>query len=354
MLFMIAMVSRRKNTTGSFFKPARYSVASMMTALRGGNNDRASRHLATPTAVRALDEANEKGTSDDDDDDAADAACPAPLVARTSTIRPLSESPASSTWSSRRSVQRLRTKQLVSRGTWNETRAHELPGGESAHELDATPVTPEDQSLLLSRQPSLFSSFDADDFTPTPTPAPFYRDDDAPPRSMVVIHSPTTSSSGVRDSGSRDITTSSSGMGESRDAITPIVTPVASYRQRRPADLTLPSATNRFRDQRLAPMVHYHDDSSGRVSPLYRGMSSSPSPNYRSNGGHSPSPSPSYRDRSRRVSPIIHYPSFGELSGFDFGSDEGTPRASAQHDADNGNDGWRPGGDNFFGRYEMG
>ncbi|EME50397.1 hypothetical protein DOTSEDRAFT_69053 [Dothistroma septosporum NZE10] len=360
MLFTIAMVFRRKNSTGSFFKSARYSVASTMAgALQGGADDRASHQLETPAAVAALDEANEKGIASDDDHD-VDAACPAPMIARDSTIAPASASLASLTWSSRPSVERLRTKGLVSRGLWCE-RDPRLHHSHIAHELDATPVTPGDQPLL-SRQPS-FSSFDADDITPRPTPGPFHQHPDDE-RSMVVIHSPTTSSSGIQDSEPRDITTSSSSArGESRDAITPIVTPVASYRDRRPVGLTLPSATNRFRDQRLAPFVHYNDESPERVSPLYRdkvsplyrGNTTSASPNYRGNNGngggaYSPSPTPSHRGR---VSPIVHYPSFGELSGFDFGSDEGTPRPSAQHDAD-GDDGWRRGGDTAFGRYEMG
>ncbi|KAK4634477.1 hypothetical protein CLAFUW4_00220 [Fulvia fulva] len=294
MLFLIGMVFRRKKSTGRFSKPARYSVASMMTGtLRGGTSDRASRRVPTPTAVRTLNEANEKALASEDGRINNDAACPAPLIARNSTIRPVTESPASSTWSSRRSVERFRTKHLVSQGQWRDS-PHELPGVESAHELDATPITPGG----ISRQPS-FSSSDADDFTPTPTPAPFYRDESPQPHSMVVIHSPTTSSSGFRDSESRHLT-SSSGRGESRDAITPIVTPVASYRDRRPANLTLSGANNRFRDQRLVPMVHYHDDSPdgvsplyrGRVSPLYRRKSSSPSPGYGANGGYSPSPSP--------------------------------------------------------------
>lgn len=343
LLVIMGLLWRRKSSTGTFFKPARYSLSSVMTEPVKG---RLGGHESwmSPMGARQLEKSRQYEQQRDDGE-----AAPSPTIHRVSTIRQVDlSSPPDSVYSNRRSVERLRSRRLVTKGMWTEVRPHELEGDQAARvELSAESPT-EAAAFRKTQSSGTLGPVNHDDGDVTPK-ARYARS-----RPLVVTMSPTTSSSGILESRleSREGQTSSSGQGESRDQITPIVTPIPSYRDRRPADLLLPSATNRFRDQRLQPLVHFQDEQpSPGVSPLYRspGISNSPSPNFRTNG-FSPSPSPLLE---RRVSPIVHYPSWDEVRGFEFAGGDETPRRPSYTSLTDGGDGWQPGGDSIFGRYEM-
>ncbi|KAF2162349.1 hypothetical protein M409DRAFT_58444 [Zasmidium cellare ATCC 36951] len=345
LLVIMCLLWRRKNSTGTFFKPARYSLSSVMTETIRGRMGRGQSWIS-PMGARQLEKEKARRLEQGDEGDIA----PSPTIYRVSTIRAVDlSSPPESTYSSRPSVERLRSKRLVSRGMWTEVKPHELEGDQAARaELSAESPTEKAAWRKTQSSGTLRQVFDDGETTPKARTA----------RPLVVTMSPTTSSSDMLASRDGQVSrdgpaTSSSGQGESRDEITPIVTPIPSYRDRRPPELLLPSANNRFRDQRLAPLVHFQDDhSSPGVSPLYRspGISNSPSPNFRTIG-FSPSPSPHFPER--RVSPMVHYPSFDEVRGFEFNEGDSTPRRPSYTSLTDGGDGWQPGGDNVFGRYEM-
>jgi len=60
------------------------------------------------------------------------------------------------------------------------------------------------------------------------------------------------------------------------------------------------------------------------------------------------------RSPERRQSPMIHYPSWGEVSEFDFAGDGRVRRSvRGQSSSESGGDGWRPNRDSAYGRHEL-
>ena len=330
MAIIFYMLWRRKSSTGSYFKPVRYSLASTQAdRMRGGSwvNLEASPHQESEKEQPPTEEAALVDQELHEEEGA-----PAPIVPthRVSTIRAVEATPPDygAYTPSRRSVEVLRSRRLVSSRSRDNVDSAELEGDRiAATELDSSPSV-----QALSRLSSKLWSARSSDGDLTPRAAS--------PRPLVVMQSPTTSSSDAFQS------RTDSSHGESRDGLAPMITaPMPSYRDRRPVDLKLPTAQSRFRDKRLAPMVHFSEDSTPGISPLIQGPSRSQSPR---------TPSPLYREPS----PIVHYPSFVEVSEFDFMGDGSTPppahRRGITPSPEYGDDGWRRNGDTTFGRYELG
>lgn len=330
MAIIFYMLWRRKSSTGSYFKPVRYSLASTQAdRMRGGSwvNLEASPHQESEKPQPPTEEAALVDQGPEEEEGA-----PAPIVPthRASTIRAVEATPPDygPYTPSRRSVEVLRSRRLVSSRSRDNVNSAELEGDRNAAtELDSSPSV-----QALSRLSSKLWSARSSDGDLTPRAAS--------PRPLVVMQSPTTSSSDAFQSHT------DSSHGESRDGLAPMITaPMPSYRDRRPVDLKLPTAQSRFRDKRLAPMVHFSEDSTPGISPLIQGPSRSQSPR---------TPSPLYREPS----PIVHYPSFVEISEFDFTGDGSTPppahRRGITPSPEYGDDGWRRNGDSTFGRYELG
>lgn len=348
LLVIMGLLWRRKNSTGTFFKPARssrYSLSSVLTEAVGRGLGSRGQSWISPIGARQL--TREKTTRLEQGDGNAD------QTYRVRTIRAvvLTSPSSDSAYSSRASVERLRSKRLVSGGTWTEAKPHELQGDQAVRaELSAE--SPMEKAAYRKTQssgtlPQIFNELG--NATPKARSA----------RPLVVTMSPMSSSSDMlasrdRPPSSRDgHATSDSGQGESRDENNPIAKPIPSYRDRRPPELLLPSANNRFRDQRLVPLAHFQNDhNSPGISPSYRspGISNSPSPNLRTNG-FSSSPSPGFQEQ--RVSPAVCYPSWYEVRKFSFDDTACTPPRPSYTTLTDGGDGWQPGGDSVFGRYEM-
>lgn len=313
MTTIFCALHRRKSDTGSFFKAARYSMAS--------NNPMREKHISDAPLAPYRDH----DYNDYDQHNAYwrdEEASPTPIMP--STIRNVDEAfPGPSYYydqpppHNRQSVNMLRGKRLVS------SRQDTPPGlyGAQAQGNEAGPRQARAPGVLPFRQHAA-DPRTSGDTTPQGRP-------------LTVVQSPPASSSGILES-----------RGNDSQAPDPGAAPAAalpSYRERRPADLTLPTAAHRFQNHRLVPAVHF----SPEVSPMGRLTPSPPRG----------TPSPHWRDQLTPLT-AVHYPSWSEVSGFDFVGDEGfRPRPSRNGQGraeEDGDDGWRPGRDSVFGRYEMG
>lgn len=328
---------RRKKKTGTFFKAARYSLAST------GTGPLHEKH-PEDAAVLARHDHHDHGNYHDHHDSyyRDEEASPAPIIPPSSTIRDVHQDltgyyrdPAPP--HPRRSVERVRRKQLVS-GRQNtppdtaaEQAAASAPAATQTNKARALGVLP-----LRRQYPE---SPESGETTPRGRP-------------LFVTQSPTTTSSGHLESRGSGMEWNhgggGGGGGGGNDDPTPVMPSLPSYRERRPADLTLPTAENRFRNGRLVPAVHFSPD----VSPVGH-LTPSPPDQQRRHGVSPPTPSPN----GAELTPLtaVHYPSWSEVSEFDFVGEGGfRPRPSRNRRYHDGGDGWRPGRDSVFGRYEMG